>query len=112
MLHKTIADLAAGSYDPKGYMFYKTKNADYKPIWQVEGEGVEERKHSHYFKKVGDLTEIDVYNVLYLFNVNDPCLSHAVKKLLCAGQRGVKDKNKDVQEAIDTLNRYLEINHG
>lgn len=65
--------------------------------------------HDHYFKDVTSLKFIDVYRVLILFDVTDPCLQHAVKKLLCAGNRGVKDELKDVQEAITSLTRYLEI---
>lgn len=63
----------------------------------------------HYYKKVGHLEHIDVYRVIQLFQVTDPCLQHAVKKLLVAGNRGVKDMNKDVQEAIDTLQRWQEM---
>ena len=68
-----------------------------------------EQNHSHYFKDVSNLNFIDVYRVLLLFCVTDPCLQHATKKLLCAGNRGVKDELKDVQEAIASLTRYLEI---
>ena len=64
---------------------------------------------SHYFKDVQTLKHIDVYRVLVLFGVTNPCLQHAIKKLLCAGQRGVKDELKDVQEAIASLLRYLEM---
>lgn len=67
------------------------------------------KKHSHYYKNVAHLESIDVYRVLQLFGVTDPCLQHAVKKLLCAGVRGVKDQNKDIQEAIDSLQRALEM---
>lgn len=69
------------------------------------------RKHSHYFKDVSDLKEVDVYAVCELFNVNDPsgATQHAIKKLLCSGQRGAKDYKKDLQEARDTLNRKLEL---
>lgn len=69
----------------------------------------ETRKHNHYFKDVSDLDTIDVYRVLALFNVTDPCLQHAVKKLLVAGGRGAKDITKDVKEAVDTCNRFLEM---
>ena len=55
------------------------------------------------------LEALDVYRVLQLFGVTDPCLQHAIKKLLCAGVRGVKDQSKDIQEAIDALNRSLEM---
>ena len=68
------------------------------------------RKHDHYFKPTNGVTHIDVYWVLDAFNVADPTLQHAVKKLLCAGIRGGgKDFEKDVQEAIDTLQRGQEM---
>ena len=66
-------------------------------------------EYKHYQKSVEHLKWIDVYRVLDLFGVSNPCLQHAVKKLLCAGNRGVKDELKDVQEAIASLTRYLEI---
>lgn len=70
----------------------------------------QKRKHSHYFKDVSKLTVIDVYRVLELFSVTDQALGHAIKKLLLAGQRGAgKDFRKDVQEAIDTLQRRIEM---
>ena len=69
----------------------------------------EHQSHDHYFKDVSSLKHIDVYRVLVLFGVTNPCLQHAIKKLLCAGQRGAKDKKQDVQEAIASLLRYLEM---
>lgn len=67
---------------------------------------VEPRKHSHYFKPC-PFDHVDVYRVLQLFAVTDPCLQHAVKKLLVAGGRGGgKDITRDIQEAIDTLTRW------
>lgn len=67
-------------------------------------------KHPHYYKDVRHLETIDVYRVLTLFNVTDPCIQHAVKKLLVAGGRGAgKDIGRDVQEAIDSLERFKEM---
>ena len=66
-------------------------------------------KHSHYFKPVEHLSHVDVYRVLELFGVTDHAVGHAVKKLLCAGQRGAKDTRRDIQEARDTLTRRLEM---
>ena len=63
-------------------------------------------KHSHYFKDVSHLSMIDVYRVLLLFGVTDPCLQHAAKKLLVAGGRGTKAITHDVQDAIDSLERW------
>jgi len=66
-------------------------------------------KYPHYFKSVSHLETVDVYRVLTLFKVNDPCIHHAVKKLLCAGDRGDKSMIKDITEARDSLNRHLEM---
>ena len=68
-----------------------------------------EQNHDHYFKDVTHLKTIDVYRVLDLFGVLNPCVQHAVKKLLCSGQRGVKDTRQDVQESITSLVRCLEM---
>ena len=67
------------------------------------------RKHGHYFKDVENLKQIDVYMVFRLFETQDHEIEHAIKKLLAAGRRGYKDRRKDVLEAIDTLNRWVEI---
>lgn len=68
------------------------------------------RKHSHYHKDVAHLKSIDVYRVLQLFNVTDPCVQHAVKKLLVAGGRGAgKDIERDLREAVDSINRALQM---
>lgn len=69
-----------------------------------------ERKHGHYFKPVSGLAHVDVYRALELFGVTDPCLQHAIKKLLVAGGRGAgKDIRQDVAEAIDSLRRWQEM---
>lgn len=65
--------------------------------------------HHHYYKDVSHIESIDVYRVLQLFEVTDPCIQHAVKKMLCAGRRGHKDLYRDVRDAIDSLNRWIEI---
>lgn len=64
--------------------------------------------YNHYFKKV-PYDYVDVYRVLELFDVTDPAIQHAVKKLLVAGGRGHKDVKKDVREAIASLNRRLQM---
>lgn len=67
------------------------------------------RKYGHYFRDVRHLRGLDIYRFLRLFEVIDPCLQHAIKKLVCAGRRGAKDSRKDIQEAIDSLQRWLEM---
>lgn len=71
-----------------------------------------ERKHNHYFKSVEHLDEVDVYRMCDIFRVDDcsGATQHALKKLLLPGQRGAgKDRRKDYQEAIDTLQRRLNM---
>ena len=43
-----------------------------------------------YTKNIQNLNKLDVYRILNLYNVTDPCLQHGIKKLLCAGKRGSK----------------------
>ena len=81
----------------------KSLNDQYAEIEQV-------RKHRHYFKDVSNIAEIDVYAVLKLFDVTDPCLQHIIKKALCAGKRGHKDMMEDLQNIVDTAIRAVELN--
>ncbi len=67
------------------------------------------RVYSHYFKDVRKLEVVDVYRVLKLFDIVDPCIQHAVKKLLVAGGRGMKTIDRDILEAIATLERWKEM---
>jgi len=66
-------------------------------------------KHSHYYKDVSNLKHIDVYRIIQLYEIHDPCLQHALKKILCAGNRGYKDQREDIQNIIDTMQRKLEM---
>ena len=50
-----------------------------------------DNKYPHYFKDVEHLETVDVYRVLALFKVNDACIQHAIKKLLCAGDQVKKE---------------------
>jgi hypothetical protein len=52
---------------------------------------------------------IDVYDVLVAFKVTNPASQHAIKKILASGQRGVKDFEQDLLEAIASLNRAIEL---
>ena len=69
-----------------------------------------ERTYPHYFKDVSGVDAIDLYHVARLYDIADPALFHAFKKIACAGKRGAKDQAQDVQEAIDALKRWKELN--
>lgn len=84
--------------------------ADYiKSIENKYPEEVNKPKYPHYFKDVSNVNKIDIYKVLDLWQVTHPCLQHAAKKILVAGNRGHKDITKDIQEAIDSLERWKEM---
>lgn len=66
------------------------------------------RKMSKYNRVCKGVT-IDVYDVLTAFNVTNPALQHLVKKALCAGLRGHKDKAQDMVEILESAKRAVEL---
>jgi len=65
-----------------------------------------------YARRLSPEISIDVYTVLDLFDVESQPIGHAVKKLLVAGNRGHKDRKTDLTEAIEAIQRALEIEFG
>lgn len=66
--------------------------------------------YPHYFREVPlNTTHVDVYWVLKVWEVTDPCIQHAVKKLLAAGRRGAKNVEKDLTEAFEAVKRAIEL---
>lgn len=56
------------------------------------------------------MATIDAYAVLHAFRVTAQTIGHAIKKLLAPGQRsGGKSLRQDVEEAVWSLNRHLEL---
>jgi len=54
-------------------------------------------------------TPCDVYDVLKAFDVRNPAIQHAVKKLLMPGKRGHKDKLQDLLEAKQSIVRAINL---
>ena len=52
---------------------------------------------------------VDVYDVLTAFEVTNPADQHAIKKMLLPGLRGTKDGIQDRREAIQSLERAIQI---
>lgn len=52
---------------------------------------------------------VDVYDVLRAFDVTCPALQHAAKKILAPGQRGHKDRLTDLKEALQSVQRAIEM---
>ena len=55
---------------------------------------------------------VDVYDILSAYGVTNPADAHAIKKMLCPGQRGAKDGIQDRKEAIVSLQRAIELEGG
>lgn len=83
---------------------YKTEAFDTKEMFK----GGSKSKHSHYKKDVAHLNVIDPYRIADLYDLH-PCADHIMKKSLCAGGRGHKDLLRDIQDIIDTAERWKEI---
>ena len=66
-------------------------------------------KHAHYKKDVKHLDYVDVYRIIDLYELHDPCFQHALKKILVPGARGHKDLINDINDIIDTMQRKLEM---
>ena len=54
-------------------------------------------------------TTIDVYDVLKAWGVTCPATQHAIKKLLQPGDRGHKDKLTDLREALESIERAVQM---
>lgn len=67
------------------------------------------QERNHYSREILPGVWVDVYDVLEAFKTDRPCVDHAAKKLLAPGKRGHKDYITDIQNAIDTLQRELQI---
>lgn len=65
-------------------------------------------KGSKYIRAIGSET-IDIYDVLKIFNITNPAVQHAVKKLLMNGERGYKSYIKDLGEAEWSIRRAIQI---
>jgi hypothetical protein len=63
---------------------------------------------SRYDRTIGEVT-FDVYDVLAAFRVACPARQHAIKKLLDAGNRGHKSEEQDLQEALVSVQRAIQL---
>jgi len=73
----------------------------------VKGTKLELKKNK--YQRQVPTTNIDVYDVLKAFEVTQPAVAHAVKKLLAPGKRGAKTWLQDIGEARDSLIRAIEM---
>lgn len=72
-------------------------------------KGMVDKKISIYHVEIKPDVWVDVYDVLTAFKVTNQATGHAIKKQLKSGARGYKSIEKDLNEAIQSLNRAIEI---
>lgn len=70
---------------------------------------VNEKHVNKYSRVIGTVkVSVDVYDIAEAYELT-PALSHALKKILVAGQRGHKDRDTDLAEAIQAIEREREL---
>lgn len=98
-----------------GKMLISTANTSRKlesvqaQSFKIEQPFESKGNHNKYLREIKPGVFIDVYDVLRAFNVTDPCIQHAIKKQLMPGTRGAKDSNQDIMEAIQSLERSIQM---
>ena len=85
-----------------------------------ENDVVEVDNNNKYSRKIKTVVSdgidydvyIDVYDVLTAFDSGNKAMDHALKKMLAPGKRGVKDTLQDMREAIQSIERAIQIEAG
>lgn len=74
-------------------------------------EGEADTKRSKYHRQVAPGVWIDVYDLLDAWDIRNPGVQHALKKLLQPGNRGDNNKDliQDLKEAIWSIERGIQI---
>lgn len=75
---------------------------------EVINEAIDESSVNKYARNFKG-SKIDVYDVLMLWDVTNPAIQHAIKKLLQPGKRGHKDMETDLKEALRSVERAIEL---
>ena len=52
--------------------------------------------------------KLDIYRILKIYNIVEPAQQHAIKKLFRAG-KSIKNIEQDINEVIESLNRWKEM---
>jgi len=68
-----------------------------------------ENNKSKYHREIKKGVLVDVYDVLSAFEVVNPAMQHALKKMLAPGKRGAKSTIQDMKEAMQSIERAIEL---
>ena len=108
-LNDKVASAEVARQEFIGAPFSDLPESDFEAVDDFVESNVEQGvKHPHYKKDISHLDTLDIYRVTELFNPH-ACGAHIAKKALCSGQRGHKDLLTDIQDIIDTAERWKEM---
>ena len=108
-LNDKVASAEVARQEFIGVPFSDLPDVNFEAVDDFVESNVEQGvKHPHYKKDISHLDTLDIYRVTELFNPH-ACGAHIAKKALCSGQRGHKDLLTDIQDIIDTAERWKEM---
>ena len=108
-LNDKVASAEVARQEFIGVPFSDLPESNFEAVDEFVESNVEQGvKHPHYKKDISHLDTLDIYRVTELFNPH-ACGAHIAKKALCSGQRGHKDLLTDIQDIIDTAERWKEM---
>lgn len=86
--------------------------------WRIENSDMpevgpqdDEQRKSRYHRTIKGVT-IDLYDIAAAYGVTGHAEFHALKKIIMAGNRGYKDRDQDLAEAIVSIERAREMAKG
>lgn len=95
-----------GGWTPEAIKAAAFSTPEEDEAWQAKEE---RQKRSKYHVQIRPGVWVDCYDVLHAFGVTNPGDQHAIKKMLMPGKRGHKDAIQDRREAIQSLERAIEL---
>ena len=66
-------------------------------------------QHSKYHREIKPGVWVDCYDVIKAWAVSNPADAHPIKKMLMPGTRGSKDGIQDRREAIQSIERAIQL---
>ncbi len=108
----TLANCQAmGDYQENPKKVKQTE--ELKKVETIESAEITQTKNKYDREIVGKYGTgkcvVDVYRVLDAFKTDDAAIDHAIKKLLCGGERGVKGQEQDWLEAIQSIQQAIAL---
>lgn len=89
--------------------FVTIKSSENGTIWTDRQDNFSLAATTNKYHRTVKSTTIDVYDVLVAWDVTNPAVQHAIKKLLQPGARGHKSKKQDLEEALASIKRAIEL---